>query len=50
MQLINNRYQIQGVDVLTIAADFGLPLYVYDADKIIEKIDALRAAFLGGRS
>ncbi len=47
MQLINNRYQIQGVDVLGIAADFGLPLYVYDADKIIEKIDALRAAFSG---
>ena len=47
MQLIDNRYQIQGIDVLDIAAEFGLPLYVYDADKIIEKIDALRSAFSG---
>lgn len=47
MHLSDNRYHIQGVDVLAIANEFGLPLYVYDADKIIEKIDALRAAFTG---
>ncbi|WP_420149727.1 diaminopimelate decarboxylase [Spirosoma sp.] len=47
MQLSNQRYTIQGVDVLTIADEFGLPLYVYDADKIIEKIGLLRAAFAG---
>lgn len=41
------RYQIQGVDVLHIADQFGLPLYVYDADKIIEKIGQLRSAFSG---
>ncbi|WP_266366903.1 diaminopimelate decarboxylase [Tellurirhabdus rosea] len=47
MQLIDNRYQIQGVDVLSIAEEFGLPLYVYDAEKIVEKIGLLRSAFAG---
>ncbi|GAB4028103.1 diaminopimelate decarboxylase [Spirosoma gilvum] len=47
MQLNNQIYQIQGVDVLAIADEFGLPLYVYDADKIIEKIGLLRSAFAG---
>jgi len=49
MHLYQNRYQIQGIDVLDIAEEFGLPLYVYDADKIIEKIGSLRAAFPGVR-
>ncbi|MGF7216240.1 diaminopimelate decarboxylase [Spirosoma lacussanchae] len=47
MQLSDYRYQIQGVDVLDIADEFGLPLYVYDANKIIEKIGSLRSAFQG---
>lgn len=47
MQLSNHQYTIQGVDVLTMAEEFGLPLYVYDADKIIEKIGLLRASFAG---
>ena len=47
MQLINQTYQIQGVDVLTIADEFGLPLYVYDANKITEKIGMLRSSFAG---
>ena len=47
MQLTNQTYQIQGADVLDIASAFGLPLYVYDADKIIEKIGLLRSAFSG---
>lgn len=47
MQLNNQVYQIQGVDVRAIADEFGLPLYVYDADKIIEKIGLLRSAFAG---
>jgi diaminopimelate decarboxylase len=45
MHLTNNSYQIQGVPVLDIAEQFGLPLYVYDADKIIQKIDLLRSSF-----
>ncbi|AUD06225.1 diaminopimelate decarboxylase [Spirosoma pollinicola] len=47
MQLNNRTYQIQGVKVLDIADEFGLPLYVYDADKIIEKIGLLRSSFSG---
>ena len=47
MQLNNRTYQIQGVSVLAIADEFGLPLYVYDADKIIEKIGLLRSSFSG---
>lgn len=43
----SGRYQIQGVDVLEIAEQFGLPLYVYDADKITEKIGLLRSSFAG---
>lgn len=47
MQLNNQIYTIQGVGVLDIADQFGLPLYVYDADKIIEKIGLLRSSFAG---
>ena len=47
MQLNNQTYQIQGVNVLAIADEFGLPLYVYDANKIIEKIGSLRSSFNG---
>ncbi len=47
MQLVNNQYQIQGVSVETIAAEFGTPLYVYDADKIILQSKTLKNAFDG---
>ncbi|MFN8355300.1 MAG: diaminopimelate decarboxylase [Spirosomataceae bacterium] len=47
MQLTNNQYEIQGIRVLDIAAEFGTPLYVYDADKIIEKIGVLKESFDG---
>lgn len=45
MQIINHQYQIQNVAVLDIAQQFGTPLYVYDANKIVEKIDELKSAF-----
>jgi len=45
MQLKNHQYQIQSIPVLDIAHQFGTPLYVYDADKIVEKINQLRGAF-----
>ncbi len=45
MQLVNDRYEIQGIPVLDIAQQFGTPLYVYDADKIVDKINQLRSAF-----
>ncbi|MBO0929776.1 diaminopimelate decarboxylase [Fibrella aquatilis] len=40
-------YQLQGIPTTTIADEFGLPLYVYDADKIIDQINRFRAAFSG---
>ncbi len=36
---------IQNVDLLQVCEQFGTPLYVYDADKIIEQIGKLRHAF-----
>ncbi|MES2731153.1 MAG: diaminopimelate decarboxylase [Bacteroidota bacterium] len=47
MQLINNQYQIQGLNVLDICAEFETPLYLYDAEKIAEKIQTLQSAFGG---
>ena len=40
-------YSIQNIPLTDLAKDFGTPLYVYDADKIREKISVLRAAFEG---
>ncbi len=45
MVLKNNQYQIQNVPVLDIVQQHGSPLYVYDADKIVEKINELKSAF-----
>jgi diaminopimelate decarboxylase len=47
MELINNQYQIQGIPVLNICEQFDAPLYVYDTDKMLEKLDTLKSAFLG---
>ena len=47
MELVNGGYKIQGVDVLSIAEEFGTPVYVYDADKIKSQFDILSAAFTG---
>lgn len=47
MDISNNRYQIQGVDLLELANTYGTPLYVYDADKIKSQFDKLKSAFDG---
>ncbi|QCK13418.1 diaminopimelate decarboxylase [Mangrovivirga cuniculi] len=47
MQLKNNTYQIQGIDVLDICEEFGTPVYVYDSEKIKERYDSLKSAFSG---
>jgi len=36
---------IQGVNLLDVCKEFGTPLYVYDADKIVQQIDKLRSHF-----
>lgn len=45
MQLTDNRYEIQGVDLLELGERFGTPLYVYDADKILSQVKRLDKAF-----
>ncbi|MCS6822308.1 MAG: diaminopimelate decarboxylase [Microscillaceae bacterium] len=45
MELVENRYQIQGLDVLTICQEFGTPLYLYDGNKIEQKIHYLKQCF-----
>lgn len=41
----NNIYQAQGVSFEDIANKFGTPVYVYDANKILEKLSELKNAF-----
>lgn len=45
MELKNGAYQIQGVKVADLAREFGTPLYVYDAARIVAQLGNLRAAF-----
>jgi diaminopimelate decarboxylase len=45
MQLENDRYYIQGVDIEKLCQEFGTPLYVYDAEKMGQQVESLRKAF-----
>ncbi len=45
MELTNGIYTIQGLDVADICKEFGTPLYIYDADKIIHQLKSLKNAF-----
>ena len=45
MELINNKYCIQGIDVKDICNKFGTPLYVYDSDIIHRQVNHFRNAF-----
>ena len=47
MQLVNGKYQIDGVDVLQIAQDFGTPVYVYSAETMKRQYKRLSNAFPG---
>jgi diaminopimelate decarboxylase len=47
MQLENGRYTIQGVSLEDVCSEFGTPLYVYDAEKIIQNYNELKSAFKG---
>lgn len=47
MELLNGRYQVQGVDLLELAEQYGTPLYVYDADRITAQVERLKRAFDG---
>lgn len=45
MELKKNKYVVQGIDLLSLANEFGTPLYVYDADKIAHQVKQLTEAF-----
>lgn len=45
MQLENNRYVVEGVDLLDVSNEFGTPLYVYDGNKIKKQYQVLKQAF-----
>jgi len=45
MELVNNTYRIQDLDVADICKEFGTPLYVYDAEKIIHQLRSIKSAF-----
>jgi diaminopimelate decarboxylase len=45
MILTKDSYHIQGIRLENIANQFGTPLYVYDADKIIHQLKTLQTTF-----
>jgi diaminopimelate decarboxylase len=45
MDLSQGKYKVQNVDLVALANEFGTPLYVYDADKIIHQFKTLKTAF-----
>jgi diaminopimelate decarboxylase len=45
MELIQGTYTVQGINLLSLAKEFGTPLYVYNADKIVHQLRTLRTAF-----
>ncbi len=47
MELTSNGYTLGGVDLLSVAKEFGSPLYVYDADQIVANYHQLKNAFAG---
>jgi diaminopimelate decarboxylase len=47
MEFKEGIYSIQGLNILSIAKQFGTPLYIYDADVIVRQINNLKSAFSG---
>ncbi|ELR72850.1 Diaminopimelate decarboxylase [Fulvivirga imtechensis AK7] len=45
MDIKNNTYQVQGLDLVKVVKEFDSPLYVYDADKIVSQLQKLKNAF-----
>ncbi len=45
MQVVDQKYKIQGINLTDLATKYGTPLYVYDGEKIRSQISALKAAF-----
>ena len=47
MELVKNKFSIQGVDLVKVAKEFGTPVYVYDAERIKSQFEQLNSAFTG---
>ncbi len=45
MELINNKYYIDGIGVEELCQEFDTPLYVYDSSKMIEQYNKIVNAF-----
>ncbi|MDH3651334.1 MAG: diaminopimelate decarboxylase, partial [Saprospiraceae bacterium] len=45
MNLSDNGYEMQGISVLDLSKKYGLPLFVYDAQKIKQQYQRLQQAF-----
>ena len=45
MQFANGRYSTAGLDLLSLAEEYGAPLYVYDADRMKAQYDRINRAF-----
>ncbi len=49
MKIVKGKYTIQGVDLESLTAEYGTPVYVYDGEKIAHQIKQLKDAFSGVR-
>lgn len=47
MILKDNHFYIQGVRLTDLCTEYGTPLYVYDAEKIVSQIQKMQSAFSG---
>jgi len=47
MQIKDQRYVIQEVDLIDLTKELGTPLYVYDASKIARQVEVMKSAFAG---
>jgi diaminopimelate decarboxylase len=45
MEISHGTYNVQGLTLTSLVKEFGSPLYVYDADKIVHQLKTLRTAF-----
>ncbi|HEY0652800.1 MAG TPA: diaminopimelate decarboxylase [Chryseosolibacter sp.] len=45
MEFQQGAYRIQGIDLIELTKEFGTPLYVYDAEKIVFQLKTLKTAF-----
>lgn len=45
MQIVDDRYQVDGVDALPLVEQFGCPLYVYSTKSMQAQYDKLTSAF-----